>query len=64
MSIFDKADRATPLPCLFLRVHHYDALAKQICCGVWLLPFGLLVYRSRFPPRILGLWLVLACFGY
>jgi len=29
-----------------------------------LLPFGLLVYRSRFLPRILGVWLILNCFAY
>jgi hypothetical protein len=27
-------------------------------------PFGLLVYRSRFLPRILGVWLMLNCFAY
>ncbi len=32
--------------------------------GLWFIPFGLLVYRSRFLPRILGVWLILACFGY
>jgi hypothetical protein len=29
--------------------------------GRW---FGLLVYKSRFMPRILGVWLVIACFAY
>src|SRR5258708_7567008 len=32
--------------------------------GLWLLPFGLLVYRSRFLPRFLGVWLMIACFAY
>jgi FtsH-binding integral membrane protein len=31
---------------------------------LWLFPFGLLVYRSRFLPRILGVWLMLNCFAY
>jgi len=33
-------------------------------CGLWLLPFGLLVYRSRFLPRFLGVWLMIACFAW
>ena len=28
--------------------------------GLWLLPFGLLVYRSGFIPRLLGLFLIVA----
>jgi hypothetical protein len=28
--------------------------------GLWLFPLGLLVYRSRFLPRFLGVWLVFA----
>jgi hypothetical protein len=32
--------------------------------GLWLLPFGLLVYRSRFLPRVLGAWLMIACLGW
>ena len=37
-----------------------DLLANEIFWGLWLLPLGLLVYRSRFLPRFLGVWLVLA----
>ena len=32
--------------------------------GRWLLPFGLLVYRSRFLPRFLGVWLIINGFAY
>jgi hypothetical protein len=28
--------------------------------GLWLFPLALLVYRSRFLPRLLGVWLALA----
>ncbi len=32
--------------------------------GLWLFPFGLLVMQSRFLPRILGVFLLLAGFAY
>jgi hypothetical protein len=32
--------------------------------GLWLLPFGYLVYKSEFLPKILGLFLMAGCFGY
>lgn len=36
----------------------------QIFWGLWLLPFGYLVYKSNFLPKILGVFLMLGCFGY
>jgi hypothetical protein len=36
---------------LFLNLHHQLDLANAIFWGIWLIPFGLLVYRSRFLPR-------------
>ena len=32
--------------------------------GLWLLPFGLLAYRSSFIPRIVGVLLIIGCFAY
>jgi Domain of unknown function (DUF4386) len=32
--------------------------------GLWLLPFGYLVFRSGFLPKILGILLMLGCVGY
>lgn len=32
--------------------------------GLWLLPFGYLVYRSGFLPRFLGVLLMMGCGGY
>lgn len=49
---------------LFLDLHHQLDLANAILWGLWLVPFGLLVYRSRFLPRLLGVWLMLACVGW
>ena len=47
---------------LFLRLHGQGELMNEIFWGLWLFPFGLLVFRSGFLPRILGVWLMLACF--
>lgn len=32
--------------------------------GLWLFPFGYLVYRSGFLPKFFGIMLMLGCFGY
>lgn len=32
--------------------------------GIWLLPFGYLVFKCGFLPRVLGLLLMAGCFGY
>ncbi len=63
LSVFEKPQRDA-LAMLFLRLHHHGVLANEIFWGLWLFPFGLLVYRSRFLPRILGVWLMINCFAY
>jgi hypothetical protein len=63
LSVFDKSQRDA-LAMLFLRLHHGGVVANEIFWGLWLFPFGVLVYRSRFLPRILGVWLVINCFAY
>jgi hypothetical protein len=49
---------------VFLRVHHQLDLAVAIFSGLWLIPLGLLVYRSRFLPRFIGVWLIAGCFAW
>jgi hypothetical protein len=63
LSVFDKPQRDA-FAMLFLRLHHQCILANEIFWGLWLFPLGLLIYRSRFLPRFLGAWLILACFAY
>jgi len=58
------ASQRNALAMLFLDLHHQLDLANAIFWGLWLVPFGLLVYRSRFLPRILGVWLIAACAGW
>jgi len=59
LSIFEKPQRDA-LVMLFLNLHHYGFVVAEIFWGLWLFPLGLLVYRSRFLPRLLGIWLVFA----
>jgi hypothetical protein len=63
LSVFDKPQREA-MAMLFLRLHHHGVVVNEVFWGLWLLPFGLLVYKSRFLPRFLGVWLVLNCFAY
>jgi len=63
LSVFDKPQREAFVR-LFLNLHHQLDLANMIFWGLWLLPLGLLVYRSRFLPRFLGVWLMVACFAW
>lgn len=63
LSAFDKPQRDA-LAMLFLRLHHSGVVANEVFWGLWLFPFGLLVYRSHFLPRILGIWLMINCFAY
>jgi hypothetical protein len=63
LSVFDKPQRDA-LVLLFLRLHDHQITAAEILWGVWLLPLALLVYRSRFLPRFLGVWLSINGFAY
>jgi len=63
LSAFDKPQRDA-FVMLFLNLHHQLDLANAIFWGIWLIPFGLLVYRSRFLPRFLGVWLIVGCFAW
>jgi hypothetical protein len=49
---------------LFLELHRFGNLVAAIFFGLWLFPFGLLVYRSGFFPRVLGALLVIGSLGY
>jgi Domain of unknown function (DUF4386) len=63
LSAFEKPQRDA-LAMLFLRLHHQEIVAAEILWGLWLFPFGMLVYRSLFLPRFLGVWLIINGFAY
>lgn len=63
LSVFDKPQRDA-LAFLFLHLHFDGIIVAQVFWGLWLVPFGILVYKSGFLPRILGVLLIIACLGY
>lgn len=46
-----------------LTVYSNGILVTTIFWGLWLLPFGYLVFGSGFLPRVLGILLMIGCFG-
>jgi len=49
---------------LFLDMRQSGILVAQVFYGLWLLPLGVLVFRSGFLPRLLGVLLLIAAAGY
>ena len=62
-SAFD-AQGSDALVLLMLDLHHNGYLMAQVFFGLWLLPMGYLVYRSGMIPRLIGVLLIVGCFGY
>jgi len=48
----------------YLDMHHKGYHIAQIFFGLWLLPLGYLVVKSRLFPKIIGIFLMIGCFGY
>lgn len=71
LSLIGGAERLqafTPQQLQAQAVHLIDAaahvdLVSEVFWGLWLLPFGYLVFKSGFLPRVLGILLMLGCFG-
>jgi hypothetical protein len=62
LSVFDKG-QLDALAYLFVRLHGQGFIVAQIFWGLWLFPFGILVIRSGFIPRFLGVLLFIAGLG-
>ena len=63
LSVFQKPQRDA-IAMLFLRLHHHGVVANEIFWGLWLFPLALLVLKSGFFPRFLGVWLIINGFAY
>jgi hypothetical protein len=49
---------------LVLESYSNTIFVASIFWGLWLFPFGYLVYKSGFLPKILGIFLMLGCVSY
>jgi hypothetical protein len=49
---------------LLLKINDYAALTMILFWGLWLFPLAMLVYRSGFLPRFLGVWLAINGVAY
>jgi hypothetical protein len=59
-----EADQLHALVMLFLDLREHGINIAGIFWGLWLFPLGYLVFKSGFLPRILGILLIIGCFGY
>jgi hypothetical protein len=63
LTVFDKAQRAA-VATLLINFDKQGILVSEIFWGLWLLPLGVLVYRSGFLPRFLAVWLFINGLAY
>jgi hypothetical protein len=63
LAVFESAQRDA-LAYLFLRLHGQGITVASVFWGLWLFPFGMLVIRSGFIPRVFGYLLIVAGVAY
>ena len=63
MKSFDVNQRLD-LGILFVKLNSYGTYVIEMFWGLWLLPLAILVYKSGFMPRFIGIWLIINGFAY
>ena len=63
LSAFNPAQLQT-LSMVYLDMYNHGNIIAEIFWGLWLIPLGLLVYKSGFIPKALGVLLMIGCFGH
>jgi hypothetical protein len=48
----------------YLDCYRNGNLLASVFWGLWLFPFGYLVFKSGFLPKLIGILLMMGCFGY
>lgn len=57
-------EQLNSLVMLFLNFYNYGIIMIGVFWGLWLYPFGYLVFKSGFIPKIIGIFLIIGCFCY
>ena len=63
LAAMDKPQREL-LGMLFIRLHGQSNVINELFWGLWLFPLGILVFRSGFLPKFIGVWLWINGFAY
>jgi hypothetical protein len=63
MKVFNP-DQLNALALFFLNLHKNGYTIAGVFFGLWLYPLGLLVVKSKYVPKVIGILLMIACFGY
>jgi len=63
LAVFEKPQRDA-LAMFLISVDRQGIPVSELFWGLWLLPLALLVYRSGFLPRFLGIWLFINGIAY
>jgi hypothetical protein len=63
LSAFNPSQLQT-LSMVSLDMYEHGLRITEIFWGLWLIPLGILVYKSGFVPKVLGVLLVVGCFGH
>jgi hypothetical protein len=63
LSVFTKP-QLDALALAFLRLRNNGTYVAMAFWALWLLPFGVLVIKSGFFPKFLGVLLIIGCFAY
>lgn len=61
-AVFDR-NQLDALVLFFLRLHNQGLVLAQVFWGLWLFPFGVVLYRCGFIPRVIGVFSIIAGFG-
>lgn len=57
-------EQVQSITALFIDLHANGIMVAQVFWGLWLFPMGYMVYKSGYLPRIIGILLMIGCFGY
>ncbi len=59
-----QADQLQAQVMFFLDLHAHGIRVAQVFWGLWLFPLGYLIFKSGFLPRVLGIVVMIGCFGH